>query len=172
MTTVPRKIHGSKSARRHRQSPLEYAPATVSRPSRPEVTTVPRKTHRSKSARCHRQSPPEYAPARVLRPWRPKVTTVPHKIHGFKSAEDLRPVVFELSLPPPSATVFALPRTEPVFAGRWVLRNAPGPAEAAGPDQAGPDEAAGPDQAARLVLKPQGCRTCRARAGYPVPADW
>ena len=35
---------GPKRARRYRQSPLEYAPATVSRPSRPKVTTFPRKT--------------------------------------------------------------------------------------------------------------------------------
>ena len=35
---------GSKSARRYRQSPLEHALATVSRPSRPKVTTLPRKT--------------------------------------------------------------------------------------------------------------------------------
>ena len=156
------------------------------------------------------------------------------------------------------------------LAGRLVLRNAPGPAQA-GPDEAaGPDQAAAPDQAAGVELpapddgmaaaaepdveppavpvhkgrgrgrgkgrgkanpenepaavpvhkgrgrgrgkgegqapdpdaeerrrqwekrfrplpplpagvvlgcpkckkKPQGCRTCRARAGYPVPADW
>ena len=33
VTTLARKIHGSKSARRYRQSPLEHVPATVSRPS-------------------------------------------------------------------------------------------------------------------------------------------
>ena len=62
-----------------RQSPLEYAPAKVSRRSRPKVTTLPHKTHRSKSARRYRQSPLEYAPAKVSRPSRPKVTTFPHR---------------------------------------------------------------------------------------------
>ena len=40
------KIHGSKSARRYRQSPLQYVPAKVSRPSRPKETTLPRKDPR------------------------------------------------------------------------------------------------------------------------------
>ena len=51
-------------ARPYRQSPLEYAPATVSRPSRPKVMTLPRKTagvqkrapllpEPSRARRCH-----------------------------------------------------------------------------------------------------------------------
>ena len=55
---------------RYRQSPLEYALAKVSRPSRPKVTTFPSKFHGSKGARGYRQSLLEYAPAKVSRPSR------------------------------------------------------------------------------------------------------
>ena len=90
LTTLPRKIHGSKSACGYRQSPLEHAPAKVSRPLRPKVTTIPRKIHGSKSARGYRQSPLEHAPAKVSRASRQKVTTIPRKIHGSKSARGYR----------------------------------------------------------------------------------
>ena len=76
---------GPKSARRYRQSPLDHAPATASRPSRPKVTTIPRKTQASKSARRYHQSPLEYALATVSRPLRPKVTTLPSKTGGAKA---------------------------------------------------------------------------------------
>ena len=77
VTTFRRKIHGSKCARRYRQSPLEYAfakVAKVSRPPKPKVTTFPRKIHGSKSARGYRQSPLEHAPAKVARVSRPPET--------------------------------------------------------------------------------------------------
>ena len=81
------------------QSPLEHAPATVSRPSRPKVTTLPRRTLNSKSARRYRQSLAGVRPATVSRPLRPKVTTLPRRTalqpepsrarlcHGFASLE-------------------------------------------------------------------------------------
>ena len=72
-TTLPRKIHGSKSARRDRQSPLECAPAMVSRPSKAKVTRLARKI------------PPDPSTAKVSRPSRPKVTTFPREIHGFRA---------------------------------------------------------------------------------------
>ena len=79
-------------ARRYRQSPLEYAPATVSRPSRLKVTTFPRKAHGSKSARRYCQSPLKYAHATVSRPSRPKVTTLPHRTAGVQKRARLAPV--------------------------------------------------------------------------------
>ena len=101
----------SKSTRRYRQSPLEYALGKVSRPPRPKVTTIPRKIHGSKSGRGYRQSPLEHAratvsgpsrpkvttiprksnaPATVSRPSRPKLTTIPRKTRGSKSARRYR----------------------------------------------------------------------------------
>ena len=54
----------SKSARRYRQSCLEYAPATVSRPARPKVTTLPCRT-----AGVQKRVPLPPEPSRV-RPFR------------------------------------------------------------------------------------------------------
>ena len=57
-------------ARRYRQSPPEYAPATVSRPSRQKVTTLPRRT-----AGVQKRAPLPPQPSRV----RP--------CHGFAALE-------------------------------------------------------------------------------------
>ena len=63
MTTLPRKTHGSQSARRYRQNPRKSTPLPGFRDLRPKVTTLPRKTHGSKSARryrpCHSFATPE-----------------------------------------------------------------------------------------------------------------
>ena len=48
----------SKSARPYRQSPLKYAPATVSRPLRPKVTTLPQRT-----AGVQKRAPPPPEPS-------------------------------------------------------------------------------------------------------------
>ena len=91
VTTVPRKIRGSKSARRYRLHEASRArPRHGFAAPRPKVTTVPRKIHGSKSARRYRQSPLEDAPATVSRSSRPKVATVPRKIHWSKSARRYR----------------------------------------------------------------------------------
>ena len=70
---------------------IEYASATVSRPSRPKVTTLPRRTAGSKSARRYRQSPLEYAPATVSRPSRPKVTALQRRTAGVQKRAPLPP---------------------------------------------------------------------------------
>ena len=68
--------NGSKSARGYRKSPLEYAPAKVSRASKPKVTAPHAKPTDPKRARLPPE-PSRVRPGQVSRPWRSKVTTHP-----------------------------------------------------------------------------------------------